>query len=254
MIVAWSDLGGALLAGLIWVAVIGVVLALLVWDARRRRVASVVLDVTAAVARVWVAIVVIGMIAGFVGLFVSPTTSISDLPVHVDWPGALPCQSAGDAAGAADSLYCAQLTTAAAEITDLNGGVTALLFAGGLLSYIVLAVPGVLVAVLCGLAAAGTPFARAAHRWLLASAITILVAGMSSEVVLAIARFLAAGAVLPPASTGASATAASTFAMTVPVWPIGAALALAALAAVFRHGYRLQRETVALQRETEGLV
>lgn len=247
MLVAWSDLGGALIAGLIWAGVIAGVLAVLVWDAHRRRVASVVLDVTGAVARVWVAIVILGMIAGFIGLLFSPTTSVDALPVHVEWPGSLPCDGPGGDTAAADTLYCARLTTASAEVSALNVGLKALLFLGGLLTYVVWAVPGVLVAVLCGLAVAGTPFARRAHRWLFGSAITILVAGMASELLLAIARYLVAGAVLPAASSGEPATAASTFAMVVPVWPIGAALALAALAVVFRHGWRLQRET-------EGLV
>ena len=254
MTVAWSDLGGALIAGLIWVAIIAAALALLVWDARRRKVASVVVDVTGAAARIWVALVIVGMIAGLVGLLVSPTTSISDLPVHVDWPAALPCQSGGEQSAAPDALYCARLTAASTEITALDAGLKVLLFGGGLLTYVVWAAPGVLVAALCGLVAAGTPFAQKAHRWLLAAAITILTAGMLSEIALAIARFLIAGAVLPASSSGAAATAAPTFAMVVPVWPIGAALALGALAVVFRYGTDLQHRTDALQHDTEGLV
>lgn len=247
MVVAWSDLGGALIAGLVWIVIISLILAALVWDARRRKVSSVVLDVTGAVARVWVAIAAIGMVAGFVGLFVSPTTSLSDLPVHVEWPTSLPCDSSGDAGAAADTLYCARVTSAEGEVTDLAADLKSLLFAGGLLTYVVWATPGVLVAVLCGLAGTGTPFARRAHRWLFGSAIVILVAGMLSEVILAIAAFLIAGTVLPSPASGASATASPTFGMVVPVWPIGAALALSALGVVFRHGFRLQRDT-------EGLV
>ena len=247
MVVAWSDLGGALVAGAIWIGVIAVVLALLVWDARRRRVPSVIIDVTGAVARVWVALVLLGAVAGVIALFASPTTSLTELPVAVEWPSALPCASAGGEAGSTLGLYCARVTTASAEITALGAGVKTLLFVGGLLAYAVAATPGVLVAVLCGHAARGRAFAGRAPRWLLGSSIVILVAGMAGETILAIARYLAAQAVLPAASTGEPATAAATFAMTVPVWPIGAALALAALAAIFRYGSRLQRDT-------EGLV
>lgn len=247
MVVAWSDLGGALIAGAVWVGIIAAVLALLVWDARRRRVSSVILDVTGSVARMWVAIVILGAVAGFIGLFVSPTTSLTELPVAVDWPTPLPCHSPGGEVAGTTSLYCARLTSASAEIGNLDGGIKALVFVGGLLAYVVAAVPGVLVAVLCGRASADRAFSRPAHRWLLASSIVILVAGMAGEVTLAIARYLASAAVLPAASTGEPATASATFAMTVPVWPIGAALALAALAVVFRYGSRLQRDT-------EGLV
>lgn len=247
MTVAWSDLGGALIAGLVWIAIIAVVLAILLWDARRRRVPSIILDVTGAVARVWVALVILGAVAGLVGLIASPVTTLTELPVSVEWPTAIPCQEASSTTATSTSLYCARIPTATVEITALSGGLTALVFAGGLLAYVAAATPGVLVSALCGRAAAGAPFARPASRWLLISAITILIAGMLGEIVLAVARFLAADAVLPNAQSGEAATAASTFAMTVPVWPIGAALALAALAAIFRYGSRLQRDT-------EGLV
>jgi hypothetical protein len=246
MTVAWSDLGGALLAGLVWITIIAAVLAILVWNARRRRVPSVILDVTGTAARVWVGIVFIGAVVGLIALIASPVTTLTELPVAVDWPSALPCQSAGEAAGASTSLYCARLPTATAEIAALSGGIKTLVFAGGLLAYVAAAMPGVLVSVLCSLASAGTPFARPASRWLLVSSVVILVSGMLGEIVLAIARFLAAGAVLPGAQSGDPATAPSTFAMTVPVWPIGAALALAALAVIFRHGSQLQRDNEGL--------
>lgn len=59
---------------------------------------------------------------------------------------------------------------------------------------------------------------------------------------------------LPGAGSGAAVTTQAFFNLAVSLWPVGAALALAALAAVFRHGSDLQRHTAALQRETEGLV
>jgi hypothetical protein len=247
MTVAWSDLGGALIAGFVWITIIAGLLAVLVWNARRRRVPSVILDVTGTAARVWVAIVILGAVLGLIGLIVSPVTTITELPVAVDWPATLPCQSPGDAASASTTLYCARIPSATVEISALSGGIKTLVFVGGLLAYAAAAMPGVLVSVLCGRASAGTPFARPASRWLLVSSVVILVSGMLGEIVLAVARFLAAGAVLPDAHASDPATAPPTFAMTVPVWPIAAALALAALAVIFRYGSQLQRDT-------EGLV
>ena len=253
MPVAWSDPGNALIAGGIWVGIVAGILLVLVWDARRRRAPSIVLDVTGAVARMWVALMVLAAIAGLVGLVAAPTTTLTDLPVSVPWPTALPCDVGGEV-DAARSLYCARLPTATAEVVGLSGGLKAMIFAGGLLAYVVAAAPGVLVAVLCAHAAAGRPFARAASRWLIGSAVVIVVAGTASEVVLALARFFAAAEVLPDASSAAAATAPTTFQMVVPLWPIGAALALAALSVVFRHGAALRLEAEALRRDTEGLV
>lgn len=247
MTVAWADLGGALLAGGIWLGIIVIVLALLAWDARRRRVASVVLDVTGAVARMWVAIVILGAVAGLIGLWASPTLTLTEFPVAMEWPTRLPCDQPDGSATAASTLYCARIVTATADVSGLGAGIKTLVFAGGLLAYATAAMPGVLVAVLSGRAAAGRPFDRSSSRWLLASSLVVLLAGMLSEVLLAIARYLAAEAVLPGATSGAAVTAAPTFQMVLPVWPIGASLALAALAVVFRYGSRLQRDT-------EGLV
>lgn len=247
MTVAWSDLGGALIAGGIWLAIIACVLAVLVWDARRRRVASITLEVTGAVARMWVAVVILGAVLGFIGLFTAPTITLTEFPVGAGWPTPLPCDGPGGPASAAPTLYCARILTATAEVAGLGAGIKTLIFIGGLLAYATAATPGVLVAVLSGRAGNGRPFDRSSSRWLLGSALVILVAGMLSEVLLAIARFLAAGAVLPDGASGAAITAAPTFQMVLPVWPIGASLALAALAVVFRYGSRLQRDT-------EGLV
>lgn len=236
MTIGWGDPVGLSIAALVVLAVIGAALGLLVWDARRRRVASVVLDVTGAVARVWVALVSLGAIAGVVALLVSPTTTITGLPVSVEWPLPLPCQEPGSDTFDEPTLYCAWIVTANADIGALSAGVKAILLVGSVCAWVVAAIPGVVVARLCRLAAAGRPFARDASRWLMISAVSVLAAGIASDVLLTAGRYLAALEALGD-------TAPSGFAMTLPVWPIGAALALAALAVIFRHGARIQRET-----------
>lgn len=247
MTVAWTDLGGALIAGAVWALIVGLILAVLVWDARRRQVRSAILDVTGAVARVWVALVIVGAMFGLISLVAAPTTTITNAPITMAWPSALPCHSAGGAMPSTTALYCGTIDSASLEVAGLGAGVTSLIFAGGLLAYIAAATPGVLVSVLCGMAAAGRPFARRAPRWLLTSAIVIFVSGTASEVLLSIARYLASGEVFPDAWSDAAITAPPTFQLVIPVWPIGGALALAALAVIFRYGSRMQRDT-------EGLV
>jgi type VI protein secretion system component VasF len=61
-----------------------------------------------------------------------------------------------------------------------------------------------------------------------------------------ISKGAASAAALPPDGSSAAFTDGG-FSVTLPWWPVGAALALLALAAVFRYGAKLQRET-------EGLV
>ncbi len=226
---------------------IGLVFAALVWDARRRRVGSVLLDVTGAVARIWVALVVVGAVFGLISLVVSPTTSITDVPITTAWPSALPCQSSGGTMPSATALYCGTIDSASLQVAGLGADVRSLIFVGGLLAYVTAATPGVLVSVPCRIAAAGRPFARRAPRWLLTSAVVVLIGGTASEVLLSIARYLTSHEVLPDASSGAAISAPVTFQLIIPIWPIGCALGLAALAVIFRYGSRMQRDT-------EGLV
>jgi hypothetical protein len=93
----------------------------------------------------------------------------------------------------------------------------------------------------------GTPFSRAVGRWMLITAVVVLIAGVGGDLATDIGRELAAAAVLPPPDSGAAVTTKGYPRIDVSLWPIGAALALGALGAVFRHG-------AVLQRETEGLV
>ncbi|GAA5033752.1 hypothetical protein GCM10025738_17400 [Microbacterium fluvii] len=242
-----EDLGGALL----WVAIgLGVLLgiaALAVWAARRRGSTTIVLDATAAVARVWIAFV--GLAAVFVmwRWLGGGTTWIPELPVTMAWPTALPCEQPVPPESVGTTLECASVQVVDATIANLPVATRAVLALGDLLSLALAAMPAVAVAVICHQALKGLPFGRAAGRMLMLTAVVVLVAGMGTELATSIGRSLAAGAVLPGPESGADVTTTGIFRLTVPLWPIGAALALAALGTVFRHG-------AVLQRETEGLV
>ena len=53
---------------------------------------------------------------------------------------------------------------------------------------------------------------------------------------------------------GGAFTSLDYLSLTLPLWPAAVALALAALATVFRYGAALDTQTAALRRDTEGLV
>jgi hypothetical protein len=251
--IGWTDVGGAGWGVLIAVGVLAAVVALLVWDARRRRSPSVLLDVTGALARMWVAVVLIGLVAGVVALFVSPWTQISELPVSAPWPTVLPCEArGGEDPYTTAGLDCASLRVADATAVGLSAGIRVALGAGSILTLVVALVPGVVLAVLCQAALRGTPFAPRTARWLFVGAGVVLVAGCGGVLLGDVGAALAARELLPAAGAPSAAgdavvTARSAVSLGLPAWPVGLALGMAALGVVFRRGAQLQRDS-------EGLV
>lgn len=245
--VSGTDLPTVLLWGGVGLAVIAAIVALMVWDARRRKSPSVLLDVIAAMARVWVAIVLLGAGLLIIRGFTTAPYDIAAMPISQAWPTSLPCQTSGEASVGAAELCHAATDSARATITGLSGGLRALLVAGDVLSLLVAGVPGFVIAVLSQRAIAGPAFATRTSRWLLGSAIVVLIAGTLGPLLTDIGAALVAQEVLPAAGTDTAVTAGRTFAIAPPLWPLGVALGLAALSVIFRQGARLQRET-------EGLV
>ena len=244
----WQDLGGALLliAGGLLVAA-GIV-GLLAWDARRRRSKNAILDVTAAIARMWLALCIIGAALTIWRWLSGGDTWVADLPVALPWPEPLPCaQAVPPASPTTTTLVCAHVGTADATIAALGLGTKLLLALGEILAIAVAASPAILLVVVCGQALKGAPFSRTVGRWLLIVAVLVLVAGLGAELATSVGRSIAATDVLPPPGSDAVVTTTGIYRLDVSLWPIGAALALGALGAVFRRGE-------VLQRETEGLI
>lgn len=243
MSIGWPDLGGTLLWILGTLLVVGAVIGVLAWDARRRRSTSVTVDVAAAVARMWLALVAVWAVLIVLKWFTADFTEVPALPVSLPWPTALPCEGGPTVAATTQpTLECASVPTIQATLTSLTGGTRVVLGAGELLSLLLLALPGVVVAVICRAARKGRPFSAVTSRWLFIAAVVILVAGLGGEVLTGIGSAMAATEVLPPPGAGA-VTTTGIYRVVLPLSPIGAALALAALGAVFRYGARLQRET-----------
>ena len=247
MNIGWPDLGGAMLWIAVGLIVIGGVIALLTWDARRRRSPQPIVDVTAAVARMWVAITAVGLVLTVWKWVSGGATWIPSMPVSLSWPESLPCEQNIPPEVTTTSLVCASVQTADATIAMLGVGTRTLLAIGEILGLVLAAAPAVLLLVVCAQALRGVPFSRTVGRWLIITAVVVLVAGLGAELVTSAGRALAAAEVLPPPESGAAVTTTGIYRLTVPLWPIGAACALAALGAVFRRG-------AVLQRETEGLV
>lgn len=246
--VSGTDSPSVLLWSGVGLAIVGALVALMVWDARRRKSPSVLLDVIAAMARVWVAIVLLG-VAGTIIRWVSDGPyGVAAMPVSLRWPTELPCESGGGGiTGEGAVLYCATADSASATVSGLDGGLRALLGVGSVLSLLVAAVPGVVIAVLGQRALTRAPFAARSARWLLVSAIVVLVAGTLGSLLTDVGSFLVAQSVLAESIADAPLTAPTAFSLNPPVWPLGVALGLGALSVIFRQGARLQRET-------EGLV
>lgn len=245
-----QNLGEGLLWVAIFVAVVSTLTAVAVWLARRRKSTTVVLDAAAGIARAWLAIVVLG-----VALVVWRAVSADDvwidaLPARLNWASQPTCGGTGTD----PFLDCADVDAVSATIVGLPLGIRVLLGLSEILTLSVAALPSVLVLVLTGQTRKGNPFTRTASRAFAWTAVALLVLGTTTDLVTQIARSLAANAVLPTPESGAELTSQGIFYLMVPLWPAAAAVALAALAVVFRYGSALQTQTEALRRDTEGLV
>lgn len=243
--IAGVDLVSAILFALLGAGIAAAVTGLLIWDARRRKSPSVLLDVIAALARIWVAWVILAILTTVLRWSTTDTFAFSDLPLWADWPTALPCDATAEAAGAGMAIECARFTSGAVSVAGIDGGYRLLLALGEVLTLLVSAVPGLVIAVISQRAVEGRAFARRASIWMVAGAVTVLVAGTLGPVLSSLARQYVARAVLPPDST--TIVASPYISIDAPLWPLGIALALLALSVIFRQGARLQRDT-------EGLV
>ena len=243
MSISTQNLGEALVWIAVFLAVVAAIAGVTVWIARRRGSTTIALDATVAIAQVWLAVLALGAVFATWQWLFEGERWIDRMPVTLDWPDPLP---AGAGEGGAQLLW-ANIPDASATVAGLGIGIRLVFVVATLLSLAVLATPAALMLVIGRQMLRGTPFTRRVSSWLFASAIVVLVAGVAVEIIEAIGRTLVARAVLPGWDSGAAATTQGLFSLTVPLWPFAAALALAALGAVFRHG-------AALQRETEGLV
>ncbi|MGM1017833.1 MAG: hypothetical protein ACQEW8_09880 [Actinomycetota bacterium] len=239
MSIGANDLGGALLwigAALLGLALVTV---LIVRESRRTgRRHMLAIDTAWSLSLIWLLFCGLGIVFTAISNFSNPTVSL-DLDVFVEWPAALPC--AEEDWPETTQLVCASMDSTNATVSGIGAGVRTLLFVSQVLGFILIATPAALIAVVSARARQGKPFDRIVIRALFVSAVAIVVTGIGGDVLGQVGRTLVAREVIDPEYLSPA------FTFELQLWPLPAAVALAVLAAVFRRG-------AALQRETEGLV
>lgn len=246
MSIGSSDLAGSLLMIGGVLVVLAVVAGIVLWAARRRGSQTALIDAALTISAWWAGIGLVGIVISVIQTLTAQEVFVTDVPVSTTWPAELSC---GDVGADVDGphLDCATLPTADLWIAGLTAAPRILLGVGQLFGGLLVILPAAAIAVICLQLLRGAPFARIAERALIVTAVVVLVAGIGVDIAFGIARGLAASEVLPPVGHGPVTASGALFSLSVQLWPIGAALGIAALAAVFRYGSRLQRDT-------EGLV
>lgn len=236
--------------------VISLIVAVVIWNSRRRGSRTVALDAALAISGWWILLAMIGAVILIIKAFTVDWAELhGQTNVWVDWPANLPCSEFSDSA-------TTMLTCRGEPLTDFTVGNASLglrlLAATAQLSTLILTTtPAVILAVICFQTLRGRVFSRTVTRALVGGAIAVLVFGVASDLLSGIAATTGLRETLTPDSEWYPAV----FQLTVTPLPFAAALALVALAAVFRQGMRieqdrvrLQHEKAALEKDTEGLV
>jgi len=237
-----SDLAQGLWSIGIYLLVVAAIAGVVFWVARRRGSRTAVISVTLSIAGMWVALFVIAAPFALSQTLGGDPVWLQNLPIALDSPEGLSCGMPGAVTGPA--LECISGSMVSGSFVGLTVGPRLLIAAGQLCAAVLSAAPAAAIGVICFQLLRGEPFARVASRTLFVSAIVVLVAGIAADLTTAIGTGLAVAEVLP--IDGLSSSIEPRFTLTVQLWPFGAALALAALAGVFRYGERLQRDTAGL--------
>ena len=233
----------------ITLAVIAVVVSLVVWRGRRRGSRTIALDAALAISGWWILLAAAGAIITIVKVFAVDWAELSGRTlVWLDWPSAIPCSESGEPSST--MLNCGSSELTVFTVSNASLGLRALAAAANLSTHALVVMPAVVLAVICFSTLRGRTFSRTVTKALSFGAIAVLVLGLSSDLL----GSVAATAGLREAVAPDSEWYPTIVQLTVTPIPFIGALALAALAAVFHQGMRMQREKEQLQRETEGLV
>ncbi|WP_337001872.1 MULTISPECIES: hypothetical protein [unclassified Microbacterium] len=240
----------------IGLAVIAVIVGLVVWNGRRRGSRTIALDAALTLSGWWILLSTVGAIIIVIkALTVDWAELNGSTYVYLPWPDNLPCSEFGDSV--TTMLTCRGESLSQFTVTNASLGLRLLAAAAQLSTLALTVLPAVVVAIICFSTLRGRVFSHTVTRALVGGAISVLVLGVASDLLNGIAATTGLREVFPPDSEWYPAA----YQLTVTPVPFAAALALAALAAVFRQGMRLeqererlQQETERLQKDTEGLV
>ncbi|WP_394279306.1 hypothetical protein [Microbacterium sp.] len=252
MISGWALIVGGLLVAAL-VATIAA-LALAARHSRRGDDPTTLVRATQIVGYVWAGASAIGAVVSLCAILLTPQVTIT-MPIQQFWPQ-LPAGvviDGGTATRAAGGFESVTLT-----LDGLSVGARVTWAISEMLGWVISGALAALVAVACGSMRSGNAFAPVVARTASVAAVIVAGGGIVREILRGISGSMASAETFE--STGGSWTdipgiespfeawiPQSTFLVEIPFWPIAAGLALAALAAIFRYGSRLQRDT-------EGLV
>ncbi|MBT2483578.1 MULTISPECIES: hypothetical protein [unclassified Microbacterium] len=248
----WPSLANIGIALVVTAAIIAVV----VWRGKKRGSRTIALDAALTVSGWWVIMAVVGALFIVIKAFsVSWAELDGTTNVWVDWPAALPCSEFGDSDDTI--LTCGGEALTRFTVGNASLGLRLLAAAAQLSTLALSTMPAVILMMICFQTLRGRTFSRTVTRALNGGAIAVLLIGVAADLLQGIAATTALREVFPSDSEWFP----SAYQLTVTPLPFVGALALAALAAVFREGSRLQqerehlqRETTRLQKDTEGLV
>ena len=229
-------------------AVMAVVVGLVVWVGRRRGSRTIALNAAYAICGLWIVFAVIGAVSVIAKVFVVDWAELSGRTlVWFDWPASLPCIDAGTSTET--TLHCGGSELTEFTVANASIGLRALAGAAQLSTLVFTTMPAIILAVICFNTLLGRAFSRTITRALVGGAIGVLVFGVASDLLSSIAATAALREVFTPDSLWYPPR----FQLTVTPLPLVGALMLAALAAVFRQGLKLQQERDTLQRTNQAL-
>lgn len=236
-----ENLGGALLTLLVGLLIVGAVVAMSIASSHRRDRNTLALDVVDRLSLGWVFLCGIGVLLAVFQALTMKTISL-DQSVLDRAKASTPdnCDFAGAEGGTELDCYGA--------VVNPPVGAQSLMLVSGVLLLICSASIAWAIHVAAQRAALGAPFDTTVPRVFVATAIIVMTTAVIGGILRQVGMTVAAQA-LPQTDD-----AFIPFELSVPVWPFAVGVGCFALAAIFRHGSRLQGEKEQLEKETEGLV
>jgi hypothetical protein len=248
MVVSGTDLASTLSFLLLGLAVLGLILWIVIGRARKRGSQTIALDVALTLSGWWVMASVLGVVLVVLRAVSGSGVQIDASAMTMPWPAAVSCDETGEVSGA--FLQCASAQPTTLTVQGASAGVQVLAAIAQTLTLSLWALPAVMIGVICFHTLRGRAFARTVTRSLIVGAVSVAGLGVLSELMSGITAAVALREVFDESSQWYP----QTFQLGFSPVPLLIAAGLAALAAVFRHGMRMQQERDRLQRETEGLV
>lgn len=242
-----DDLWTSLQPIVIGLAVIAAIIVIVVWRGRRRGSKTLAIDAALTISGWWVTLSALSAIFFIVKIFGTDWAEIASGSIWVPWPSDLPCSDSNEVTAAV--LRCSGGSITNITVANASLGLRALAAAAQIATLAFTTMPAAMIMVICFQTLRGRTFSRTVTRALTIGAIAVLVLGVASDLLGAIAATAGLREIFPPDSEWYP-----NFSLNVSPLPFACALGLIALAAVFRQGLRLQQEKEALLKDTEGLV